>query len=872
MVVLTQDPATAAAFAAALRQAGIAPVEWPLVRLDPVADAEVAPVLTRLADYDVAVLPSPSAVRIVAAQMRRLGADWPLSVAAGLIGAGSVEAFRAAFERPDIRVVSPAQPPYDGNALVVALERWRPLADLRVQVLRRSDGRTGWIEALRTAGARVSTTTAYRATAVAAPPSSWAGTLAQARAAGRVLHWIVGARSQIDTLDRWLGHQPGGDQTLRDPALDVPAFQAPALLDPALLQWARAGTIHVPHPAIAAHAQALGFGGARVFNDRRELIERLQYAAAVDRAGGRAEDVDRCGSIEAVAIGAAATASREASNLSSEPQKDPPKPFAASSKSDVSDARIVASPPAPATAPASAPAPSAAPPSAPTSPAATATAKGPTAAPTPASSRSSVPSPSPAAASAPIPAGTASAPAGGASVPSGAASVSAGAASVPSGAASAPSGAAPAPAGTASVSTGTGSSRPPASVAPSPSAPSWSGGSPPPAAAGGSRSGSGWWALLLLLLVVALAIAGWWYAQQRFLANERETARRVQEAEARAASLEEQIRSLRDSQAQLTKRSQTLESKIAESATQQEQMQSLYDELARTRGEGVLAEVEQAVVLANQHLELTGNVKAALLSLESAEKRLGDSDQSQAIGVRRLIVQDIERLRALPEIDLTRSAARLDEVINRVDRLPLLADAATPAAGAAAADAAAAVAAANAAAGTAANAAAGGGSAGTAPAAPAAAAAPTAPTAPTAPAEPLSAFERLYARVVAGGARSLDAVREEFRNLVTIRRIDQPDELLMSPDQKRQARENLRMLLLNARLNLLNRHEALFRQDLGRAAGALQRLFDGENPEVRSALASLQSLQAQPLAVPLPSLADSIAAIRAARAASEKRS
>ncbi len=135
-----------------------------------------------------------------------------------------------------------------------------------------------------------------------------------------------------------------------------------------------------------------------------------------------------------------------------------------------------------------------------------------------------------------------------------------------------------------------------------------------------------------------------------------------------------------------------------------------------------------------------------------------------------------------------------------------------------------------------------------------------------------SALRRIYSKVVDGGAKSLEAVRDEFRNLVTIRRIDKPDSLLLSPEQKYAARENLKLQLLNARLNLLNRNEELFRRDVGRVIEAMQRLFDAEQHEVKSALAALQSLQAQPLALNLPSLAESLAAVRAARAASEKRS
>ena len=103
---------------------------------------------------------------------------------------------------------------------------------------------------------------------------------------------------------------------------------------------------------------------------------------------------------------------------------------------------------------------------------------------------------------------------------------------------------------------------------------------------------------------------------------------------------------------------------MAESSAQQEQLQALYDDVARVRGDARLAEVERAITLANQHLAVSGNVKGALLALEGAEKQLADSEQSQAIGLRRVILQDIEKLKSLPEVDLVRSVARMDAPSN----------------------------------------------------------------------------------------------------------------------------------------------------------------------------------------------------------------
>ena len=363
------------------------------------------------------------------------------------------------------------------------------------------------------------------------------------------------------------------------------------------------------------------------------------------------------------------------------------------------------------------------------------------------------------------------------------------------------------------------------------------------------RRGWGW--LAVSVLVVIVAAAGWWYMQQRFLAQERQNALRLQESESRAASLEEQVRQLRDLQQQLQTRGNALETRVAESSAQQEQLQALYDDVARVRGDARLAEVERAITLANQHLAVSGNVKGALLALEGAEKQLADSEQSQAIGLRRVILQDIEKLKSLPEVDLVRSVARMDEVLSRVETLPFLGDPDAPAADAP-------------------------GGLSMAPAAPEEAAPEEEPAEAPAADEPTDdslsgKFKRWYHDLLGAGSRAAAAAHEEFTSLVKIRRIDAPDRYLLGPDQKRSIRQGLRLQLLSARINLLNRNEALFRQDLAKSVETIQRFFDVEKPEVKSSINLLTELQSEPLQLKLPTLSDSMAALAAARAESEKR-
>ncbi|MBL8423171.1 MAG: uroporphyrinogen-III C-methyltransferase [Candidatus Accumulibacter phosphatis] len=70
---------------------------------------------------------------------------------------------------------------------------------------------------------------------------------------------------------------------------------------------------------------------------------------------------------------------------------------------------------------------------------------------------------------------------------------------------------------------------------------------------------------------------------------------------------------------------------LAESQSQRAMIEQLYQDLARRRDDWALVEVEQSVILAAQQLQLTGNVRAAVHALQSADARLAASNRPQFI-------------------------------------------------------------------------------------------------------------------------------------------------------------------------------------------------------------------------------------------------
>jgi len=69
-------------------------------------------------------------------------------------------------------------------------------------------------------------------------------------------------------------------------------------------------------------------------------------------------------------------------------------------------------------------------------------------------------------------------------------------------------------------------------------------------------------------------------------------------------------------------------------------LEAMYQELSASRDERLLAEVEQAVVIAMQQLQFAGNVEAALSALQGAEARLARTVQPQFLPVRKLLARE----------------------------------------------------------------------------------------------------------------------------------------------------------------------------------------------------------------------------------------
>ena len=318
-----------------------------------------------------------------------------------------------------------------------------------------------------------------------------------------------------------------------------------------------------------------------------------------------------------------------------------------------------------------------------------------------------------------------------------------------------------------------------------------------------------------MTLAVVLVVFLWqWYDAHRQMDNmERELARRLTEMEGNNKASQVLVAQGQEATRELAAKVSLLEARYAEAQNQRAALEALYHELSRGRDESALAEVEQMLLIAGQQLQLSANVKAALIAMQQADEYLKRMDRASLNSLRKAIGRDMDKLRMLPNVDVPGINLRLDNLIAAVDALPLAQDIRTP----------------------------------------------QEPSAATSATPAGSGWQKL-----------LHEIWEDAKRLVRIENMQKRELPLLSPTQTFFLRENLKLRLLSARLALLARDETSFRRDLQAAQEWVVRYFDAKSREGALTVTTLQKLRESNINIELPDISSTLESVRNYRVLHEK--
>ena len=316
---------------------------------------------------------------------------------------------------------------------------------------------------------------------------------------------------------------------------------------------------------------------------------------------------------------------------------------------------------------------------------------------------------------------------------------------------------------------------------------------------------------MTVALVLVIFLWQWFDAHRQINTMQQELARRLAEMEGYNKAGQVLVTQGLESVRELTAKVSLLEARYAEAQNQRAALEALYQDFSSSRDEMALADVEQMLMIAGQQLQLSANVKAALIAMQQADDRLKRMDRAALNNLRAAVSRDMDRLRALPSVDIPAINARLDDLILAINVLPLEQDIAH--------------------------------------------AGSLASPVPATPKQEEGTWQKL-----------LHEIWDDIKQLVRIENTQKNELPLLAPTQTYFLRENLKLRLLSARLALLSRDETSFKHDLQLAQAWLTHYFNAQSGDVIQAVTSLQKLRLSSINIDMPDVSASLEAARIYRA------
>jgi len=342
-------------------------------------------------------------------------------------------------------------------------------------------------------------------------------------------------------------------------------------------------------------------------------------------------------------------------------------------------------------------------------------------------------------------------------------------------------------------------------------------------------------ALVVAVLLAAALAAALWYQRQQFDRAGREIAGRLESLSNELSTARRDARQALSLAQSQSDRLRALDEAMGESQSRYAALEQAWQSQSDGSGDAVLLnDVEQLLTLANQQLRLGGSVSNAIVALETAQSRLARAERPVFATLQQAINGDLDRLRAVPMVDVPALAARVEQLIQLSARAPLLVpDQAAP---------------------------------DVLESAPGAR--PQAGPDDAQDGLPADApwWRRWRAEIASWPASLAGAAGREMADMISIQRVDDASALLLSPEQGAQLRANVRMRLLTAQVALLMRQPAIWSNELDAVSAALAASYDARSSDTVTAQRLARELAGASIAVQLPGVADSLSAAAALRA------
>ena len=335
---------------------------------------------------------------------------------------------------------------------------------------------------------------------------------------------------------------------------------------------------------------------------------------------------------------------------------------------------------------------------------------------------------------------------------------------------------------------------------------------------------------IVIIAVLAMSMLASFYLWRKLTNIQEHLARQSADATHLSVEARSLAKNAQDVAREASARSSLNETRLSEVALQRSQLDELMQSLSRSRDENLVVDVESALRLAQQQAQLTGSVEPLLAALKTADQRLTRAAQPRLNAVRRALASDTDKIKAAAVTDIPSLLVKLDEISRLVEDLPVL-NTVTAVARVETHKAPSKV-------------------AGSKPVA-------------TSAANQESDWQTSLQNFMQS---NWQIVRAELSKLVRVSRIENPDAVLLSPEQTYFLHQNLKLKILNARLGLLGRQIQSAKSDLTSVADDVRKYSDPTSKQAQTLQTALSQVQTQLGNASIPALDASLAALTLAAA------
>ncbi|MEN8259261.1 MAG: uroporphyrinogen-III C-methyltransferase [Pseudomonadota bacterium] len=339
--------------------------------------------------------------------------------------------------------------------------------------------------------------------------------------------------------------------------------------------------------------------------------------------------------------------------------------------------------------------------------------------------------------------------------------------------------------------------------------------------------GGGMFGIAVVGVVLLLGVAGYFFLQQ--LRDKQEgLGGRIQHEDQQIMELTKQLGTFQSQIATLQSQMTNIETKFAnkdiqfergltetsekfaakleaEKAEIDEAILRIQRQLGKTRGDWLIADAEYLLSVANERLQLVGDIKTTLIALEAADQRLRESGDPAVFKVRETIAGEINQLRALTPPDIVGTFSKVQALAAKAAGLPVF----LPHPGKAHAHE------------------------------------------PDVESKPeVDSFDDL-----------VNSAWQDLKGLVVIRRTDRPVDAVLLPEEVEMIRQQLRTEFEIAKLALVQKDNELYRMGLENAAKWLIDHYEA-SAEMNSVIAELKRLRDEAIVAKLPDISGSLKMLR----------